>query len=189
MITSVAISSKLQKDLTKYLEDLGYATDGFPFSEFSTNRGEVASSAFPSLFQWTLYHDALLKHSMDKLDDELNSVSKDWLLLFGKREALFYLFLKEWIGHIVSIIGDVDMEWRGIKGYTPMLLVFLHQLKSSDMIFKPLVEASLALMVHTEPSLINIYMRMVFSKTNAYAPSAVIGNYFCSLHSYRVIDI
>ena len=61
----------------------------------------------PTLFDWSKYHNALSeKFPGENLDEKLARAPKEWMPLLGKRDILFFVFVREWIFYVRSAIGD-----------------------------------------------------------------------------------
>ncbi len=145
-------------------------------------------SSVPALFQWNLFHGALTEFASDNLDEKLARgiyswrisvmlVPKDWLQALSKRDALFFMFLREWVLYIRSVVAEnllTQIPWLSIPGYSNFVLAFLYEFKKAEQISKPLMDASLALLL-TEPSIVNFYVKFTFLKTNVYSVTAVGG--------------
>jgi hypothetical protein len=101
VICGVSLDPEQKAEFTKILSDEFGVTEGNFLNE------DKQPWSVPSLFQWTTYHTALTERFPgDNLDDKLARAPKEWMPLLGKRDILFFVFLREWILNIRSVVGD-----------------------------------------------------------------------------------
>jgi len=78
------------------------------------------------------------------------------------------------MAHVHSITGGVTIEWRAIKGYDQLLRTFLYQTLKQDHYIKPLLDAIQVLLLCDLGNNMNIFMRLIFSRTRAFSVMAII---------------
>jgi len=112
----------------------------------------------------------------DNEDERLQSLGSEWQNEIKKLDILFFLFLHEWIQHVLFMVDFKfdSMQWQGIPGYKQFLASFIFAMKRQPRMGKALLDCSCSFLL-TNPSLVNFYIMFAFSKTNVYDVLAVLG--------------
>ena len=174
--TSLSLETEQEKEIINQIKNEYNCNDLICVSNVTNEKKEFVKSNYPALFQWTLFHNALIdKYGTDNLDEKLNRCPKEWISLLNKHDTLFLVFIREWLNYIRSIITDnlhSKIKWNGIPGYNNFTLSFLFEFKKAEILNKPLMDTSVSLLL-TDLSLLNFYVKVLFSKTNVCVIASV----------------
>eukprot|EP01120_Amphizonella_sp_Union-15-10_P011206 TRINITY_DN4696_c0_g1_i1.p1 TRINITY_DN4696_c0_g1~~TRINITY_DN4696_c0_g1_i1.p1 ORF type:complete len:655 (-),score=117.07 TRINITY_DN4696_c0_g1_i1:48-2012(-) len=129
---------------------------------------------FPSLFLW-VHYDELAMYNGNGAKTDLNIIYKEdaWLTLFKKRTLFFLFFIKEWTDHVNQIKGNRELKFDEIPGYNLIVESFLYHFRTQKYLTKPVMDCSFALLT-CDSSLINFFMKTIFTRTNVYNFTAVV---------------
>jgi len=103
-----------------------------------------------------------------------------WILILRNNDAFFYFFLKEFVFYVYGVVtannklpNASHFDWTFVDGYTIFARHLVFHLLQNDSWSRPLLDASCALLL-AQPSLINLYMKILFQRTNAlHIPSVM----------------
>ncbi|OMJ90926.1 hypothetical protein SteCoe_6590 [Stentor coeruleus] len=116
---------------------------------------------------WGPFHELLPKDI--KNDEFSNYMQKDdWRSRIEKRGIAFFTFFEEWIEHAHKQSGSQNFIWSCIPGYKILLKAFLIEMKERLIIEYPEALISCACKVLYNPRMLNVMVKILFSKTNVY---------------------
>jgi len=87
--------------------------------------------------------------------------------MFGERDRLFFVFLREWVDHIAWQAQGRTIEWTHIKGFIPFLLCIIYEMHSRKNLSKPILDCTRAFL-SADPALINFFMKLTFTRTSVH---------------------
>jgi Protein of unknown function (DUF1765) len=134
-----------------------------------------------NIFDWRSFYSKF--SSNIKKDALLAELNKDqWKLKFQKRGVVFFKLLQKWTNHIYVQNNSKEILWSSLPGYKILLKAFLIEMKERRIVEYPesLVECAAELLHNSK--LINVMVRILFSKTNIYDFTSV-------QESFRVLNI
>ena len=116
---------------------------------------------------WTPFYNLIPKdfNSASFISD-LNKES--WKSKFEKRGIAFFSFFEKWIEHAHRQTVSQHFIWSNIPGYKVLLSSFLIEMKEREVIEYPEALISCACKILCNPKMLNIMVRILFSKTNIY---------------------
>lgn len=135
---------------------------------------------FPNIFRGVL----LSRFSEEEtLQAKALSRHQLWITILWKREALFNIFLKEWISYISAQENPKTppIPWRQIPGFRAVQLGILEKMRDEVTWSNFTVEAG-NFMLKADPVIINDYIRVLFARTAVYSPPTVLGLFNLNLH-------
>lgn len=91
-----------------------------------------------------------------------------------KRGIAFFCVVTEFIDQVRSVTPFAQVNWESIPGYRELVRAVLCEMQERDIIQYPdsLKEASVKLLCNEDT--LNVQIRLLFRKTNLYAPATVI---------------
>jgi len=98
--------------------------------------------------------------------------------MFGERDRLFFVFLREWVDHIAWQAQGRTIEWTHIKGFIPFLLCIIYEMHSRKNLSKPILDCTRAFL-SADPALINFFMKLTFTRTSLYDIIGVSDAFAC----------
>lgn len=93
---------------------------------------------------------------------------KSWRSKIEKRGIAFFSFFENWLEHAHKQTVSQHFIWSNLPGYKSLLSSFLIELKERNIIEYPEALINCACKMLYNPKLLNIIVRIVFSKTNIY---------------------
>lgn len=102
---------------------------------------------------------------------------------------LFYLFLDEWVKHVQRVTGAnfSSVDWPTIRGFRAFVPAYIYAMNRCTNGFTKDVQDCSCSMLLTEPSLINFFLRHLYSHTSVFDVFATVSklkkpfnHYFCN---------
>jgi hypothetical protein len=142
------------------------------------------------IFNWQNFY-LLIPKDFNKDSFDVALFSDTWKQRMQKRGLSYFNFLKEWIAHIISQSNSGQILWSSIPGYKVLLKTYLIELKERNIFEYPeaLIEAGSIFLNNSK--LLNVFVRIVFSKTNIYDFASVqecyktLNHFFTSIFSFH----
>ncbi|EGG14246.1 hypothetical protein DFA_12016 [Cavenderia fasciculata] len=116
------------------------------------------------------FHPLLMQ--FDNIEKELDIVPHGWIDNLARKENLFFIFLREWVGICKYVMGD-NVDMKIIPGFFTLTYALLHEIKTRDQVvppqFKttPALEAHFALLSvsHNDTAMLDSFIKIIFLKT------------------------
>ena len=97
---------------------------------------------------------------------EINKI--EWRSRIEKRGIAFFSFFEEWIEHAHKQTTSQHFIWSNINGYKILFKAFLIEMKEREIIEYPEALISCACKILYNTKMLNVIVRIIFSKTNVY---------------------
>ena len=97
---------------------------------------------------------------------EINKI--EWRSRIEKRGVAFFSFFEEWVEHAHKQTTSEFFIWSNINGYKILFKAFLIEMKEREIIEYPEALISCACKILYNTKMLNIIVRIIFSKTNVY---------------------
>ena len=142
------------------------------------------------IFNWQNFY-LLIPTDFNKDSFDVALFSDTWKQRMQKRGLSYFNFIKEWIVHIICQSNSGQILWSSIPGYKVLLKTYLIELKERNISEYPeaLIEAGSIFLNNSK--LLNVFVRIVFSKTNIYDFASVqecyktLNHFFTSVFSFH----
>lgn len=146
-----------------------------------TDLDDEKASDISRELDWKAFY-TLIPANFKKDSFNASLLAEAWRQKMQKRGLAFFNFLKQLVAHICDQTMNRKIHWSSIPGYKVLLKAFLIELKERAIAEYPeaLVECTAILLQNVR--LLNVMVRIIFSKTNIYDFNTV-------QECFRVLDV
>lgn len=191
-ILALAISRMNFKGIDKITQDFVdkiLVISWFRIPEFrETFKTLLKKKSYDTIYEWRKIEIDLDSEKVQEISDPLSWVlfyklipplakkayldsilaEESWRGKMEKRGLAFFTFFCEWLDHIYKQGTSGHILWPAIPGYSVLLKSFLNELKERKIIEYPEALVSCCCKIVYLPRMLNIIVRILFSKTNVY---------------------
>lgn len=131
-------------------------------------------SRYPELFSWNIFHAVVLEVYPEERPGLLRKFP-EWSGFIASRRPLMFVLISEWIHYIEAhVMAKLEPhEWAAFPGFAVVKEALLVGMQKATILNQHAMDASRA-MIQCKPSIINLYMSIVFKKVSIYDPMSVL---------------
>jgi len=128
------------------------------------------------LFDWkSFFYDVIPQEVYDQNIEILQRLlsTDKWKMRISKRGVAYFLIVKQWAEYVKRALVRNMVNWMNVPGYRQILKSILIEMKTREVGYYPeaLKDATCALLANEK--LLNVFVAITFSKTQAYDNNAV----------------